>query len=227
MVSDIDVDAAASTSDQIRDGRGTAEYTRVDVASSESVEALMQRTQERFGRIDILVNNAGVISTHYIVDLEEDEWDRVHGVNLKGVFLCTRGAARRMIAQGGGGRIVNIASEAGKAAFATGAHYCASKAGVIAFTRAAALELAPHRINVNSVCPGNVDTQFFRKSVRAEAAVMGITEEERLRSYMNAIPLARLETPEDVAKAVVFLCSDEASYITGEDMNVTGGSTMY
>jgi NAD(P)-dependent dehydrogenase (short-subunit alcohol dehydrogenase family) len=106
-------------------------------------------------------------------------------------------------------------------------HYCASKAGVIAFTRSAAHELAPHKITVNSVCPGNVDTALFLKSVQAEAKVMGVTEEQRLQDYMRMIPLGRLEKPQDVAHAVVFLCSEEASYITGEDFNVTGGSTMY
>jgi len=227
MVSDIDAESAAGTALEIRMAGGTSEHWPVDVARSESVEALMNKMQEVFGGIDILVNDAGVLSTYMIVDLPEAEWDRTLSINLKGVFLCTRAAARQMISQGRGGRIVNIASEAAKAASAMSSHYCASKAGVVAFTRSAAHELAPYHINVNSVCPGNVDTEFFHKSVRAEAKAMGIPEEQRLGDYMRIIPLGRLERPEEVAKAVVFLCSAEADYITGEDLNVTGGSTMY
>ena len=227
MVSDINSETAAATAREVLERGGEAEHVRADVSKSADVTQMFARTISSFGSVDIMVNNAGVLSNIHIVDLPEEEWDRVHSVNLRGTFLCTKAAARRMIAQGSGGRIVNIASEAGKAPFASGAHYSASKAGVIAFTRAAALELAPHKINVNSVCPGNVDTEFFRKSVQDEAKMHGVTDDERLKHYMTLIPLGRLEAPQDVANAVIFLCSDEASYITGEDLNVTGGSTMY
>lgn len=227
VASDINAETVAATVRAIEALGARGESIQTDVSKSASVASMFERALARFGSIDIMVNNAGVISNINIVDLSEEEWDRVHSVNLRGTFLCTKTAAKLMISQGRGGRIVNIASEAGKAAFASGAHYSASKAGVIAFTRAAALELAPYKINVNSVCPGNVDTNFFRKSVRDEANLLGITEAERLNYYMGLIPLRRLETPEDVANAVVFLCSDESSYVTGEDFNVTGGSTMY
>jgi NAD(P)-dependent dehydrogenase (short-subunit alcohol dehydrogenase family) len=227
MVSDDNAETAATTAGEIIAKGGNARHTRTDVTKSSDITSMFEKTVAAFGGVDILVNNAGVLSNINIVDLPEEEWDRVQSVNLRGTFLCTKAAARQMITQGRGGRIVNIASEAGKAPFASGAHYSASKAGVIAFTRAAALELAPYKINVNSVCPGNVDTGFFRKSVSDEAKMLGVTDSERLNHYMNLIPLRRLETPEDVANAVVFLCSDEASYVTGEDFNVTGGSTMH
>jgi NAD(P)-dependent dehydrogenase (short-subunit alcohol dehydrogenase family) len=227
MVSDIDGESAAAVALEIQVAGGVSHHSRADVGSSESIGILMTKTVGLLGGIDILVNNAGITSTCRIVDLSEEEWDRTLDVNLRSVFLCTRAAAKQMISQGEGGRIVNIASEAGKAAYAGAAHYCASKAGIIAFTRSAALELAPYQITVNSVCPGNVDTEFFHNSLRAEAKMLGVTYEQRLGDYMKLIPLGRLEKPEDVAHTVVFLCSTEAGYITGEDLNVTGGSTMY
>lgn len=227
MVTDINADTAASTVSEIAAKGGEAEHIRTDVSKSPDVASLFARTISKFGSLEIMVNNAAVISNFYVVDLAEEEWDRVHSVNLRGTFLCTKAAAKQMIAQGKGGKIVNIASEAGKAPFATGAHYSASKAGVIAFTRAVAHELAPYGINVNSVCPGNVDTAFFRKSTQDEASIFGITEQERLNFYTSVIPLRRYAAPQDIANAVAFLCSDEASYVTGEDFNVTGGSTMY
>jgi meso-butanediol dehydrogenase/(S,S)-butanediol dehydrogenase/diacetyl reductase len=226
LVADINAEAAAATSRDIASAGGVSVSFRVDVSKSSEVAEMIARTVSAFGSVDIMVNNAGVISNIKIVDLPEEEWDRVHSVNLRGTFLCTKAAARQMIVQGRGGKIVNVASEAGKAAYASLAHYSASKAGVILFTRGVALELAQYNINVNSVCPGNVDTAFFRKSIGDEAKLFGVTEEQRLNSAMSAIPLKRLEAPEEVANAVVFLCSDEASYITGEDLNVTGGSTM-
>lgn len=227
LVSDVNAEAAVATARDIASAGGRSESLRVDVASSSDVAAMIAKAVSTFGSVDIMVNNAGVISNVKIVDLPEEEWDRVHSVNLRGTFLCTKAAAKQMIAQGKGGRIVNIASEAGKAAYPSLAHYGASKAGVILFTRGVALELAPYGINVNSVCPGNVDTAFFRKSIKDEAKLFGVTEEKRLESTIDVIPLKRLEKPEDVANAVAFLCSDEASYITGEDLNVTGGSTMF
>lgn len=226
LAADIDAEAAVATARDIASTGGESEGFRTDVSKSSEVAAMVSKAVSTFGSVDILVNNAGVVSNMRIVDLPEEEWDRVHSVNLRGTFLCNKVAAKQMIAQGRGGRIVNIASEAGKAAYPSLVHYCASKAGVILFTRGLALELAQYGINVNSVCPGNVDTAFFRKSIKDEAKLFGVTEEQRLNSTLSIIPLRRLESPEDVANAVVFLCSDEASYITGEDLNVTGGSTM-
>lgn len=227
MVADINPNTAESTAREISSRGGQAEHIRTDVSKSSDVASLFERTISRFGSLEIMVNNAAVISNFYLVDLTEEEWDRVHSINLRGTFLCTKAAAKQMIAQKNGGRVVNIASEAAKAAAPTLAHYSATKAGIVAFTRAAAHELAPYGINVNSICPGNVDTDFFRRSTRDEARLFGITEEERLNFYTSVIPLRRYAVPQDIANAVAFLCSDEASYVTGEDFNVTGGSTMY
>ena len=158
-----------------------------------------------------------------LVDVEAQEWDAVLGVNLRGAFLATKHAARAMIAAGGGGRIVNIASQAAKSAFPHAAAYCSSKHGLVGLTRVAALELGAHGINVNAVCPNHVTTGLGAWQNEYFAAKTGRSVEQYLADMRARIPLGRPGLPTDTAAAVAYLCSDDAVYVTGEAINVSGG----
>ena len=158
------------------------------------------------------------------MDLTEEDWDRIHRVNAKGVFFCLQGAARQMIGQGLGGRIINIASIAGKGFSGTSnAAYSASKGAVISLTRTAAQQLARHDINVNSICPGVTTTEIVEKLSVDRAKAQGITKEEMMKEMSKDIPLQRANEPEDIAAMAVFLASNGARNITGQSFNVDGG----
>jgi NAD(P)-dependent dehydrogenase (short-subunit alcohol dehydrogenase family) len=201
-----------------------------DVRDGEQCDALVAFAAERFGSLDVLVNNAGVaIGLAPVVELAEADWRVNLDVMATGVFLCSRAAARRMIAQGRGGRIVTIASQAGKLGSPWLAAYCAAKFAAIGFTQSLAHELGPHAITVNAVCPGTVLTPLLDVPggiFDTYPRMTGITREQYERKLLRSIPLGRFETPEDVASAVAFLASDDAAYVTGEALNVTGGQTM-
>lgn len=200
---------------------------RADVSVTDDVERAFAMVIERFGRVDILVNNAGIGNPPVpIVQMDDEGWDRTIAVNLRSVFLCSRAAARQMIRQGGGGRIISVASQAGKTGYPRLTPYCASKAGIILFTQAFAKEVAPHGILVNCVCPGTIDTPLLRAGV--EQATGGAVPFERaIATMLPAIPLGRIGYPEDVAKLVAFLASDEADYMTGQAINISGGQEMH
>ena len=203
-----------------------------DITDSAQVDNMVRQALGQFGRIDILVNNAGSRPGRDrvpVIELEEDAWDLVQRVNVKGTFLCSRAVARQMISRGQGGKIIIISSSAGKRGSARFAAYCASKFALIGFTQSLALELAPYRINVNAICPGLVDTE--RVSYIAEAlAPEGESPEEyraqmvRERALEN--PLGRLAQGSDVARMAAFLASSESDYLTGLSMRVSGGSVM-
>jgi len=201
-----------------------------DVRDADQVQALIDFTVERFGRLDVLVNNAGVaIGLSPVVDLSEDDWRVNLDVMATGVFLCSRAAARRMIEQGDGGRIVTVASQAGKLGSPWLAAYSAAKFAAIGFTQSLAHELGEHGITVNAVCPGTVLTPMLDVPggiFDVYPRMAGITREQYERKLLRTIPAGRFETPEDVAAAVGFLVSDDAAYITGEALNVSGGQTM-
>jgi NAD(P)-dependent dehydrogenase (short-subunit alcohol dehydrogenase family) len=212
------------------DASGTGvEYIlqQADVSSSADVQRFFDATIDRFGRLDILVNNAGIGNPPLpIVDMTEEAWDRTLAVNLKSVFLCSKLAAKQFVRQGGGGRIISVASQAGKTGYPMLTPYCASKAGIILFTQAFAKEVGAHKINVNCVCPGTIDTPLLR------GADMGlnITDEqfmEGIKRALPTIPLGRVGYPEDVAKIITFLASDEADYMTGQAINISGGQEMH
>jgi 3-oxoacyl-[acyl-carrier protein] reductase len=167
-------------------------------------------------RVDILVNNAGVFPRGTVLELDEATWDTVLDVNLKGTWLCTQAAARVMVEQGEGGRIVNVSSRSAFQPALRGAHYAASKAGIIAFTRNAALELAPYGITVNALAPGLTDTAQPR---------YGMTEDE-IASAASLVPLGRIAQPEDMLPTVLFLCGPGGAYITGQTHHVNGGAWM-
>ena len=201
---------AEATSGEIRDmGRDTITI-QADVGMSTDVDRMFARALEKFPRLDILVNNAGVQTWKPLLDLTEAEWDRTLRTNLKGCFLCTQRAARHM--RESGGRIINIGSGCNKVAFPNLVDYTASKGGIEMFTKVAAVELGPHRITVNCVAPGAVEIERTQLEAGDYAA-----------TWAKLTPLGRVGQPVDVARAVVFLASDAADFITGQTIWVDGG----
>ncbi|HXF50446.1 MAG TPA: SDR family NAD(P)-dependent oxidoreductase [Dehalococcoidia bacterium] len=224
---DIAQDRLDETTALLAEARAPSLAVRADVSVTDDVERAFAAVLERFGRVDILVNNAGIGNPpRPIVEMDDEGWDRTIAVNLRSVFLCSRAAARQMIRQGGGGRIISVASQAGKTGYARLAPYCASKAGIILFTQAFAKEVAPYGILVNCVCPGTIDTPLLRAGVE-QATGGAIPFEQAIASVLPSIPLGRIGYPEDVAKLITFLASDEADYMTGQAINITGGQEMH
>jgi NAD(P)-dependent dehydrogenase (short-subunit alcohol dehydrogenase family) len=196
---------------------------QADVGDVSAIDRMVRQTLDTFGRIDLLVNNAGVTRRAYIMDLTEEDWDRIHRVNAKGVFFCLQRVAREMIPRREG-RIVNIASIAGKGYEGTSnAAYAASKGAVISLTKTAAQQLAQHNINVNAVCPGVTNTALSQASLEIRAQQEGVSVEEIQRRRAETIPLRRANEPEDIAAMVAFLGSAGARNITGQSFNVDGG----
>lgn len=213
---------------EIRDAGGRCLAVACDVRDEASVEALMQRAQDEFGRLDILVNNAGVgYLMGPVTETPLDDWNAVQEVNLRGPFLGTKHAARAMIAGGRGGRIVNIASQAAKSGFAFAAAYTSSKHGLVGLTRSTAIELAPHGITVNAVCPNHITTGLgdWQNSFFSDAG--GQSYADYVQAIRDRIPLGRVGLVDDIAKAVAWLASSQADYVTGEAMNVSGGEEMH
>lgn len=199
----------------------------LDVRDADATAHAVERAASRLGGLDLAVNNAGVSSMRRVVDLSEQDWDFNMDINAKGVFLSCQAEVREFTRHNTRGAIVNTASMAGKKAAPLLAHYSASKFAVIGFTQALALEVAEQGIRVNAVCPGYVRTSMQEREIGWEANLRGITPDEVIADYVRAIPLGRLEEPEDVARVVVFLLSDRAGYMTGQAINVTGGSIMF
>ena len=199
-----------------------------DVRDEDQVEALFDSTVAEFGRIDFLVNNAGIgYLMKPLVDVTRSEWQAVLDVNLMGSFLTTKHAARRMIEQGGGGRVVNIASQGGKSGFPHLAAYIASKHGMIGLTRTSAIELGAHGITVNAVCPNHVTTGLGAEQNRYFADFKGLTVDEYISDMRSRNPMGREGQVTDTANVVAFLCSDEAQYVNGDAINVSGGEEMH
>jgi NAD(P)-dependent dehydrogenase (short-subunit alcohol dehydrogenase family) len=199
-----------------------------DVRDEDQVESLFEQTHAEFGRIDILVNNAGIgYLMKPLIDVTRSEWQAVLDVNLMGSFLTTKHAARRMIAQGHGGRVVNIASQGGKTGFPHLAAYIASKHGMIGLTRTSAIELGAHGITVNAVCPNHVTTGLGAEQNKYFADYKGLTVDEYLADMRNRNPMGREGQVTDTANVVAFLCSDEAQYVNGDAINVSGGEETH
>ena len=203
-----------------------------DVSDSTQVADMVSRTLERFGKIDILVNNAGATPRRDrvpVVDLEDDAFDEVMRVNVRGTYLCSKAVARHMIQRGGGGKIIVISSNAGKRGRARFAAYCASKFALIGFTQSLAQELGPHRINVNAICPGMVDTERADVIAAALAPEGESAAEYRaimLKERVETTPLGRVAVADDIARMAAFLASGEADYLTGLSISVSGGTEM-
>ena len=211
---DPDDDASKETVKALAQRGVKAENYKVDVSSHEAVDVLFKEILSRFEKIDVLVNNAGIIRDTLLMRMNEEEWDTVIGVNLKGVFNCTHAVIRAMIKQRGG-RIVNISSVVGQIGNAGQANYAASKAGIMGFTKTVAREVAVRGITVNAIAPGFIDTEM----------TAGLTEKVK-ENFIRQIPAGRFGKPEDVAEAVYWLCSDAASYVTGQIVHVNGGLYM-
>ncbi len=214
-------DAADETVRAIRDAGGEAVPIQADVGSYPDAERLVAATLERFGRIDILVNNAGIVSRKPILDVSLEEWDRVVHINFYGCFHCSRLAGRHMVARGGGGKIVSISSIHGRVAKAAMGPYCATKAAIDMFSKQLAVELAPHRINVNVVASGTISTDInipLYKSTRPEDIALR-------QAVLARVPWGMIGEPGDIGQAVAFLASDAARYITGAVLYVDGGYT--
>lgn len=218
LLCDINGEGAQTAAGEI--GLGAQAMT-ADVSKHSDVEALCARALSDLGKVDVFVNNAGIVTMDKVVDLPEEDWDRVMDVNAKAVFLCTREILPHML-RAGGGAIVNVASQAGKRGYGLIAHYCASKAAVMGFSKAVALEVAP-TVRVNCVCPGVVSTPMVDQEFAWQTELTGETVEEITATWTAAIPMGRFQAPENIADVVLFLASDAASEMTGQCINVTGG----
>ena len=222
-VTDLDGDAAQGVARELGPNHRAAVLDVTDEASTERAFAEIAADLEG---LDIVCANAGISTMNRVVDLTVAEWDSNMAVNAKGVFLTNRTAMRRWLADGTKGVICNTASLAAKIGAPLLAHYSASKFAVMGFTQALAREAAPHGIRVNCVCPGFVRTSMQDREVVWEAKLRGMRPEEVIADYLEQTPLGRIETAEDVADAVVFLCSDLARFVTGEALNLSGGVRM-
>lgn len=200
--------------DEINSMGTNAITVQANVADVDSVTQLMDTAIKEFGSIDILVNNAGITRDNLLMRMKEDEWDDVINTNLKGVFLCTKAVTRQMMKQRSG-RIINISSIVGVMGNAGQANYVAAKAGVIGLTKTTARELASRNILVNAIAPGFITTEMT-----------DALSEDMKNAMLSQIPLAKLGQPEDIAKAVVFLASDDSSYMTGQTLHIDGGMYM-
>lgn len=227
-VADIKYEKAKEVADTI-----TREYGRealaikADVTNEEDVKNMVEKTVQKYGRLDIMVANAGILIAHDITEFPLEDWKKVIDVNLTGYFLCAREAAKVMVKQRSG-VIIQINSKSGKKGSFRNCAYSASKFGGIGLTQSIALDLAPYGVRVVAVCPGDLlDSPLWRDSLYEQYAKRwGISKEEVRERYLKQVPLGRACTYDDVANVVVFLASDEASYITGDAVNVTGGVEM-
>ena len=217
VINDVSLDDAIASIEDISPPENQEMFAIAgDITKKNDVDNLILKTSEKFGGIDILVNNAGVLRPTKVIDIEEEEWDWVVNVNLKGTYLCSRAVLPSMISRGWG-RIVNFSSTAGKnVSTVGGAHYTAAKAGILGFTRHLAKEAAQFGITVNSVCPGLIATEM----------VLSTINEAQIKLYESSFPISRMGQPYEVADLVAFLASNKASYITGASLDINGGDLM-
>jgi NAD(P)-dependent dehydrogenase (short-subunit alcohol dehydrogenase family) len=215
---DVDSSKGESACSEVRGAGGEALFVCCDVSRKEDCARAVDRSVAEYGRLDILFNNAGIVRRATTVDLREEDWDRSIDVNLKGVFLMSKAAIPHLVSSGGGA-IVNTGSGWGLTGGPRAVSYCASKGGVVVMTKAMALDHGPQNIRVNCLCPGDTDTPLLR----GEAEQLGQNPEEFLAEAKEHRPLGRIGTPEDVARAALYLASDDSSFVTGTVLVVDGG----
>ncbi len=225
---DIDGEAAERTARKAASNRVRTLAIDADCGDVASIDRMVARTVAELGRLDIIVNNAGVTRAAFIMDLTEQDWDRIHRVNAKGVFFCLQRAAREMIRQfetdGSGGRIINMASISGRGyPGASNAAYAASKGAVISLTKMAAQQLGRYNIAVNAICPGVTRTELGARNAATRAAERGISVEQLQAEQEKTIPIGRANTPDDIAAMALFLASPAARNITAQCYNIDGG----
>jgi len=219
---DINTDALDKVKKEIEELGSQALALKADLTKVDEIRKVIERSAE-WGQLTALVNNAGRVLITPFLEISEQEWDSILTLNLKTVFFATQFAAKQMQS---GARIVNLSSISGRSGRSDQAHYAAAKCAVISLTQSAALAFATQGINVNAVCPGVVDTPMTTGIHEVRAGVLGITPQESLARMVAKIPIGRLETTDDVANVISFLCSPDASYITGQSINVDGGMEM-
>ncbi len=205
---------AEETAAKLTNAGGSVFVQQCDVQDYAQVQQLIATAVQQFGRLDIMINNSGITEPHPLLEMTPDEWDKTLNINLRGAFFCTQQAARQMIAQGEGGRIINLSSVHGFAAAPLHAHYEASKGGINLFTKACAIELAPHNIQVNAIAPGAIEVPRFFTFKNYDPNEWG-----------DRVPAGRVGMPSDIGPLAVFLASPLASYITGQIIWVDGGMT--
>ena len=217
VVADVDVEGGEATVDRVKESGGDAIFVKTDVSKSDEVQALVNKTVKTYGRLDYALNNAGLNKGIGVptADYKEEDWDIVQSINLKGVWLCMKYEIRQMLKHDGKGAIVNTASISGLSAHPADPAYVSSKFGCVGLTKTAALEYAKTGIRINCVCPGPVKTALFN---RVEEAIPGASEGAK-----DMVPMGRVGEPEEVAEAVMWLCSDAASFVTALAMSVDGG----
>ena len=216
IVNDKNLEALSKVVNDLTSSGVSAVAAPGDVTKKNDVDAIVATSLDEFGTVDILVNNAGILFRTPLLDMEEEEWDLVINVNMKGTYLFSRAVIPHM-RKAGWGRIVNFSSTAGKAVSTLGGpHYTAAKAGILGLTRAVAKEVAPMGITVNAVCPGLVDTEMVQENV----------SNQQLTRYIDSFPIPRICDPSEVAELVAFLASDRAAYITGASLDINGGDLM-
>ncbi|MFZ1427950.1 MAG: L-iditol 2-dehydrogenase [Geminicoccaceae bacterium] len=223
VVADLLEAEAEGLADEIGSG---AFGIRLDVTKRSSIDAAVATVVQRAGGIDILVNNAGIFEMAPILEITEASWDKQFAVNTKGLLFMLQAAARQMVDQGRGGKIVNFASQAGRRGEGLVAVYCASKAAVISLTQSAGLDLIKYKINVNGIAPGVIDTPMWDQVDAQFAKYENLQPGEKKRQVGLAVPYGRMGTPDDMVGAAVFLASHDADYIVAQTLNVDGGNWM-
>ncbi|MEZ5866034.1 MAG: L-iditol 2-dehydrogenase [Geminicoccaceae bacterium] len=228
VIADILEAEASATADAI--GRG-AFGLRLDVTDQASIDAMVKAVVDRAGRIDILVNNAAIFNMAPLLEVTREEWDRNFDINTKGLFFTLQAVGRQMVAQAAAdpawrGKVINMASQAGRRGEPLVSAYCASKAAVISLTQSAAKALIPHRVNVNGIAPGVVDTAMWDEVDRLFAKYENLPIGEKKRQVGEAVPFGRMGVPEDHVGAAVFLASADADYVLAQTLNVDGGNWM-
>ena len=225
-VADINFGGAQRTAKAIQDSGGKAFPVELDVTRSGSIRAMVEAVVANAGRIDVLVNNAGVVEVQPLLEIDESIWERVFSVNVKGLFFTLQAVARRMIDQGTGGKIINLASEAGQRADEMVIAYSATKAAVISITKTTSLALIRHRINVNAISPGVVDTPMWIEVDRLFGKWRGVAPGVTRRGTEEQVPFGRFGKPEDLTGIAVFLATSDSDYMLGQTVNVDGGRVM-